>query len=68
MKAPFLREPVEFDEGDLIEIITTGERIRFGEAEYRVNWRYGVHDRRGNYFGQLNRGELKLIEKAESPE
>ncbi|WP_038129375.1 hypothetical protein [Vibrio fluvialis] len=66
MKNPnFLREEVAFNEGDLIEIKKTGERFLFGSAEYAVNWRYRVHDKRGNYWGQLNKGELVRIKRAE---
>ncbi len=57
----FVREPIEFNEGDLIEVIDTGERFLFGNAEYSVNWLYRVHDTRGNYWGQINKGALKLI-------
>ncbi|MFS1427349.1 hypothetical protein LMH73_009330 [Vibrio splendidus] len=63
-KKVFLTESIEFNEGDLIEILHTGERILFGDAEYQCNWRYRVRDHRGRYLGQLNKGEIKLIKKA----
>ena len=38
----FRREPIEFAEEQLVEVIATGERFRFGRAEYSANWVYTV--------------------------
>ena len=59
----FVREPIEFEEGTLVEFTKTGERILFGRAEYSCNWCYRVWDQQGRYFGQVNRGNLTEIVK-----
>ena len=64
MKNTFVREEIDFAEGQLIEVIKTGERFFFGRAEYSCNWSYTVWCQRGNHMGSFNAGCLTIAEVA----
>ena len=59
----FRREPIEFAEEQLVEVIATGERFRFGRAEYSANWIYTVWCYRGNHMGAFHSGQLREVKK-----
>jgi hypothetical protein len=63
MSDTFKREEIDYNEGDLVEVILTGERFIFGRAEYSCNWSYTVWCARGNHMGTFNAGYLKLVSK-----
>ncbi len=57
----FDRVEIEFNQGDLVEVVNTGERFFFGRAEYSCNWVYTVWCRRENHMGSYNAAELRLV-------